>query len=159
LYLRRPLSLAEPGAVLGRFMILWIAQGFGVGRIPFAPGTFGSAVGLLWVLVLVMTANLWVYFAGIVLGIALSVWLSGEAEKILKQTDPASVVLDEIAAMPVCFLAWVAKDCIRKGQMPEPESFFSSQNWLRTLLVFILFRVFDILKPWPVGKSQKLPGG
>src|SRR2546428_13926928 len=56
-------------------MILWLAQGFGVGRIPFAPGTFGSAVGLLWLLVLLAPGNFWLCLAGVVFGIFLSVWL------------------------------------------------------------------------------------
>jgi len=140
-------------------MVLWLAQGLGVGRIPFAPGTFGSAVGLLWLLILMATGSFWLYLAGIIVGIMLSVWLCGVAEKILQQTDPSSVVLDEICAMPICFLAWVANDCFRKGRMPDPEAFFDSQNWIRTVLVFALFRSFDIVKPWPVRQSQKLRGG
>jgi phosphatidylglycerophosphatase A len=140
-------------------IILWLAQGFGVGRIPFAPGTFGSAVGFLWVLVLVRIGNFWLYLAGLILGVFLSIWLSGAAEKILKRTDPPSVVLDEIAAMPLCFLVWVAGAWFRSGQLPAPESFVSSQNWFRTVIVFVLFRFFDIAKPWPVRQSQKLPGG
>src|SRR5689334_4669160 len=140
-------------------MILWLAQGFGVGRIPFAPGTFGSGVGLLWFLILMRAGNFWVYLAGVTLGVALSIWVCGEAERILKQTDPSSVVLDEIAAMPVCFLAWVATEWLGKGHLPGPESFCNGQNWPRTALVFVLFRFFDIVKPWPVRQSQKLPGG
>lgn len=142
-----------------RGLTLWLAQGFGVGRIPVAPGTFGSGVGLLWFLVLVRTGNFWLYVAGLILGIILSIWLCGAAEKILKQTDPSSVVLDEIAAIPLCFFGWVASDWFRRGQMPEPETFFSSSNWWCTLLILGLFRVFDILKPWPVRQSQNLPGG
>ena len=138
---------------------LWVAQGFGVGRIPFAPGTFGSVVGLCWFLILLATGSFWLYAAGMLLGIALSVWLCGAAEKILKRTDPSSVVLDEIAAMPLCFTAWVANDWFRHGRWPDPESFFNNQNWVRTAIIFALFRFFDILKPWPVGRSQKLPGG
>ena len=103
--------------------------------------------------------SFWLYLTGFVLGIILSIWLCGEAEKILKQTDPGSIVMDEIAAMPLCFLGWVANDWFRRGHMPEPESFFSGQNWWRTALVFVLFRFFDIAKPWPVRQSQKLPGG
>lgn len=142
-----------------RGLILWLAQGFGVGRIPFAPGTFGSVVGLAWFALLLATGNFWLYVAGLALGIGLSVWLCGAAEKILQQTDPSSVVLDEIAAMPLCFMAWVATDWFRRGHLPEPESFFTSPNWGFTAFVFVLFRFFDILKPWPVRQSQKLPGG
>ena len=142
-----------------RSLALWLAQGFGVGRIPFAPGTFGSVVGVFWFFLLVATGNFWLYVTGLLFGIALSIWLCGVAEKILKQTDPPSIVLDEIVAIPLCFLAWVANDWFRRGHMPEAESFFRSPNWRFTLLVFVLFRFFDILKPWPVRQSQKLHGG
>ena len=88
-----------------------------------------------------------------------SVWLGGAAERILRQPDPPSVVVDEIAAMPVCFLVWVASDWLRQGQFPKAGQFFSGQNWHLTLIIFVLFRLFDILKPWPVRQSQSLPTG
>ena len=69
-------------------MKLWIAQGFGVGRIPVAPGTFGSVVGVLWFGLLLGTGNLWLFIAGALAAIALSVWLCGEAEKTLGQNGP-----------------------------------------------------------------------
>jgi phosphatidylglycerophosphatase A len=140
-------------------LILWLAQGLGIGRIPFAPGTFGSALGLLWVMLLLATANFWLYVTGLVVGVALSVWLCGWAEKILKQTDPSSVVLDEVSALPLCFLGWVAVHWLRNHRLPEPESLLNHSNWVITVIIFILFRFFDILKPWPVRQSQALPGG
>ena len=140
-------------------VVLWVAQGFGIGRIPVAPGTFGSLLGLGWFGALLLAGNFWLYLAGAVIGIASSVWLGGTAERILRQHDPPSVVVDEIAAMPVCFLAWVASDWLRKGQFPEPGHLFSAQNWRLILIIFVLFRLFDILKPWPVRQSQSLPAG
>lgn len=140
-------------------MKLWIAQGFGVGRIPAAPGTFGSLLGMLWFGLLLMTRSFWLFSAGIVAGIALSVWLCGVAEKRLGQKDPGSVVLDEIAALPVCFFAWVVISLWKTGSLPTFASFFSAQTWLLTLGVFVAFRIFDIAKPWPVRQSQSLPGG
>jgi len=139
--------------------ILWIAQGFGVGGIPFVPGTFGSLVGLLWFALLVATGSIWFLLVGTVVGLCFSVGVVGVAEKILKQTDPGSVVLDEITAMPVCFLGWVAIDLARSGVMPGLDAFFSRSNWPLTLGVFVAFRFFDILKPWPIYQSQRLPGG
>jgi phosphatidylglycerophosphatase A len=136
---------------------LWLAQGFGVGRIPFAPGTFGSVVGLAWVALLLASGKLWVYLGGTLLGIALSVWLCGEGERILKQKDPGSVVLDEIAAMPVCFAGWVWLGWRNDGVIPPVEKFLGS--WVVILGVFVAFRFFDIVKPWPVKQSQTLPGG
>jgi phosphatidylglycerophosphatase A len=138
---------------------LWIAQGFGVGRIPAAPGTFGSLLGLLWFGLLLMTRSFWLFTAGTIAGIALSVWLCGVAEKRLGQKDPGSVVLDEIAALPVCFFAWVAIVLWQTGSLPTFASCFSAQTWPLTLGVFVVFRIFDIAKPWPVRQSQSLPGG
>jgi phosphatidylglycerophosphatase A len=138
---------------------LWIAQGFGVGRIPFAPGTVGSVLGLLWFALLLAPRSGWVFCLGPLGGIGLSVWLCGEAEKGLGRKDPGSVVLDEIAALPVCFAAWVAMLIHKTGSWPGPESFFSGADWLPTLGVFGAFRLFDIAKPWPVRQSQSLSGG
>ena len=140
-------------------MKLWIAQGFGVGRIPVAPGTFGSVVGVAWFALLLLTGKLWLFAAGTVAGVALSVWLCGVGEELLGKKDPQSVVLDEIAAIPVCFLGWVAVLSVKNGALPPLGVFFSAYGWLLTLGVFALFRFFDVLKPWPVWQSQSLPGG
>ena len=140
-------------------MKLWVAQGFGVGRIPVAPGTFGSVAGVLWFGLLLMTGSKWLFIAGTIAAIALSVWLCGAAEKILGQTDPGSVVLDEIAAIPVCFLGWVALLVCKTGALPGVADFFSARTWPLTLGVFAAFRFFDVAKPWPVHQSQSLPGG
>jgi phosphatidylglycerophosphatase A len=139
--------------------ILWLAQGFGIGRIPKAPGTFGSVVGLAWFALLLMTGNLSLYLIGCLIGLALSVWLCGAGEKILKAKDPGSVVFDEIAAIPICFLGWVIVHLRNTGAFPTPQSFFSKHNLLATLGVFVAFRLFDIWKPWPVRQSQSFPGG
>jgi phosphatidylglycerophosphatase A len=139
--------------------LLWLAQGFGIGRIPVAPGTFGSVIGLLWFAVLLLAGNIWLFLVGCLIGVALSVWLCGVGEKVLNATDPGSVVFDEIAAIPICFLGWVAVHLWKTGAFPAPEYFFSKQNILPTLGVFAAFRFFDVLKPWPVRQSQSLPGG
>lgn len=140
-------------------MKLWLAQGFGIGRIPVAPGTFGSVVGVLWFAVLLLAGNLWIYLAGTVAAIALSVWLCGAAEQALGKKDPGCVVLDEIAALPVCFLGLVAMRWGHTGALPALDCFFSARTWPVTLGVFVAFRFFDVAKPWPVRQSQSLPGG
>jgi phosphatidylglycerophosphatase A len=91
--------------------------------------------------------------------VALSVWLCGDAERRLGKKDPASVVLDEISAMPLCFAGWMAIVHARQQQWPGPEYFFSAAHGLQTAAVFALFRFFDIYKPWPVRQSQSLYGG
>ncbi len=151
--------MAESGNLPSGPVKLWIAQGFGVGRIPVAPGTFGSVVGIGWFALLLLPRNPWVFALGTVLGIALSVWLCGAAEKILGQEDPGSVVLDEIIAIPVCFAGWVAFVIYKTGTMPGCEYFFASWNWLAVAGVYVAFRFFDIAKPSPVRESQSLPGG
>jgi phosphatidylglycerophosphatase A len=139
--------------------MLFVAQGLGLGRIPVAPGTFGSVLGLLWFALLLWSGDLWLLIAGAVAGFALSVWLCGVGEQLLGQQDPGSVVLDEVTAMPVCFFAWVGIRLWQTGSLPAPSYFFSTRNCLLTLGVFAAFRFFDIVKPWPVHQSQSLPGG
>jgi len=138
---------------------LWIAQGFGVGRIPVAPGTFGSLVGILWSALLLAPANLWLFIGGTIAGFCLSVWLSGEGEKVLKQKDPGSVVLDEITAMPLCFASWLGAIIWKTGSVPRLDEMLNGRTWPAVLGVFVAFRFFDVLKPWPVRQSQSLPGG
>jgi phosphatidylglycerophosphatase A len=139
-------------------LIVWLAQGFGSGLAPVAPGTFGTVVGIGWFALLPWQGNLALYVLGTVTGVLASVWACGEAERILGRKDPGSVVLDEIAAMPVAFLGWVLMVHSQTGAMPGPAIFFQ-HNWIITIGLFTAFRVFDIWKPWPVRQSQSLPGG
>lgn len=147
--------LSETGAAL----VVCVAQGFGIGRVRHAPGTFGSVLGLLWFVLLVASGEYWAYLVGALFGLVVSVIVCDQAEKIMKESDPPSVVFDEIAAIPVCFLPWVTVAQAKLQGMPPVEQFFTSGAWMLTLGIFILFRVFDILKPWPIRQSQKLPGG
>ncbi len=140
-------------------MRLWVAQGFGVGRISVAPGTFGSFVGLGWYSLLLIPGHFWCLVLGIVLGIGMSVWLCGFGEELLGKKDPSSVVLDEVAAVPVCFISWIGLRLWKTGAMPSLDYFFSKAHWLPVLGVVLAFRLFDIWKPWPVRQSQSLPGG
>ena len=140
-------------------MKLWIAQGFGVGRIPVAPGTFGSVVGLGWLAALLCAKSWPVFIIGGVAGLVLSVWLCGEGERMLHKKDPGSVVLDEIAAIPWCFVVAMSLAAAHQQHWPGPEYFFSRAHGLQTAGIFVLFRIFDIVKPWPVRQSQVLYGG
>lgn len=127
--------------------------------MPFAPGTFGSVVGLLWFALLLLAGNLWLFLGGTLLGLVLSVWLCGAGERILGQTDPGSIVWDEIAAIPLCFAGWVLLLVWQGHSFPTPGFFFSQANLLPVIGVFAAFRFFDVVKPWPVRQSQALPGG
>jgi phosphatidylglycerophosphatase A len=141
-----------------RAVILWIAEGFGSGRIPVAPGTFGTVVGIGWFFILLASGNPVFFLAGTALGLALSVWICGAAERLTGRKDPSSVVLDEITAVPVCFVSWLWIEANRTGQWPAVGDIFGGHG-LGVLGVFVAFRFFDIVKPWPVGPSQNLPGG
>lgn len=116
-------------------------------------------VGILWFALLLVPANLWLFIAGTIAGFGFSVLLCGEGEKILKQKDPGSVVLDEITAMPVCFASWVGAVFLKTGSFPRLDEILNSRTWPAVLGVFVAFRFFDVLKPWPVRQSQSLPGG
>jgi phosphatidylglycerophosphatase A len=140
-------------------IILWLAYGGGVGRIPVAPGTFGSLIGVLWFAILLSVQNFWMFLGGIAAGVLASVPICGKAEEMLQSRDPGSIVLDEICAVPMCFIPWVMSEWLRKGIWPPFETFFGAKTWYLTVIIFVLFRVFDILKPWPVRQSQRLPGG
>ena len=140
---------------MSRFLILMLAQGVGAGRIPIGPGTWGTLVGFgwLWVLLQLPTA-LW-FVAATLVGVAVSIPLCSRAGNILKQKDPGSVVLDEIVALPICFIPWA---CLQP-ELPTLEDLFSPDHWPVTAAIFVAFRAFDIAKPWPAGQSQNLPGG
>lgn len=155
--LLRP-AVRTSGQVIVEFQ-LWVAEGFGVGRFPWAPGTVGSLVGILWLGVLLASGRFWVLVLGSLVGLGVSVWLCGLAEARLGRKDPGSVVLDEIAAMPICFLAWIAFTMRNGSSMPRFADLFSARAWLVTLGLFAAFRLFDVWKPWPVRQSQGLARG
>ena len=116
------------------------------GRLP-APGTWGSLAGLCYFTVCFIgqAGSLGTLLLN-GLGIYLAVALCGEAEVRLGKNDPGEVVLDEFVAMPLCFIGWPALLTV----LPP---------WAIFLTGFVLFRVFDILKPLGIRKLQSLPGG
>jgi phosphatidylglycerophosphatase A len=97
------------------------------------------------------------YWTAAVVAALAAVWVCGKAETILGETDPPSVVLDEIVALPFCYAATVLS-WQTAGIWPGPRQFLLGHAGL-ALAVFALFRVFDIAKPWPIRASQRLPGG
>jgi phosphatidylglycerophosphatase A len=142
-----------------RGLLLLAAQGFGLGRLPKAPGTFGTLLGLVWLALLLAFGKLWVLLVGLLAGLAVSVWLCGRAEKILQIQDPPSVVLDEIAALPICFLPALLSQWHSTGRLPSPAELLTLKGACFAAVLFGLFRLFDIWKPWPIRGSQRLPGG
>ena len=140
-------------------LILFVAQGFGSGRIRPGPGTWGSLVGILWLLVLLVPGSLPIYAIGTLLGILSSVWFCGQAERILGEHDPSSVVIDEITALPLAWLGIVVLRGIPEGRLLSPQDPGFWRLWPELLMAFIAFRIFDIWKPTPIRQTQNLPGG
>ncbi|MCP3923043.1 MAG: phosphatidylglycerophosphatase A [Desulfobacterales bacterium] len=120
-------------------IIMFLATGGFIGKIPFAPGTFGTLVGIPLCIALTYAAPLTVQLSMAL--VILGVWVANEAEKITGTKDPGCVVIDEIAGFVVTMA----------GVVISP---------LSIVLGFILFRFFDILKPFPVKYLEDtLPGG
>jgi len=95
------------------------------------------------------------FSVAILVSFFVSVLFSEIGEKILHQHDPGCIVIDEIVAIPICFLGWMAVEPAISG----PMWFLTEGRWKITLAILFAFRVFDIWKPWPVRQSQRLPGG
>ncbi len=109
-----------------------------VGLIPGAPGTWASIAAVPFVYLLMDRPNLLLGVLGIVL--AVGVITAGKTAKDLGRIDPSCVVIDEVLGMGVTLL-WVPRE------------------WPFVVMGLILFRVFDIWKPFPIQRIEKLPGG
>lgn len=141
-----------------RFIVA-LALGLGLGRLPKAPGTFGTLLGFPYLFVLLLLPSLtWLLLVASVALLA-GVWICAEAERILQQHDPGCVVIDEILAIPFAGLGWMAWRGFFGASWLPPVSELSWTDGVWWLVIFGVFRVFDIGKPWPVGVSQNLPGG
>jgi phosphatidylglycerophosphatase A len=122
-----------------RLAILLATAGY-AGYFPFAPGTVGSAVGLLLFAALRWLNVPWVE-AGVVVAVSLAgIWAAREAEAHWGRKDPGAVVIDEVAGMLVTLLA-------------VPVS------WPGALVGFLVFRAYDIVKPLGARRCEQLPGG
>ena len=118
---------------------LAIATALGAGYLPIAPGTFGSAVGLL--LWLALPHLLWVQVFAIVVVTVAGIWSANVAERHFGRRDPGQVVVDEVAGMMITLVL-----------IPQAAGW-----WL--VVAFLLFRAADIVKPFPVNRLEALPGG
>jgi|SRR5580700_7113128 phosphatidylglycerophosphatase A len=118
-----------------------------VGRKLPAPGTWGSAAGLLYFTLFFYTeSDLGIAVWGAIAAY-LAVGFCGEAEFRLGRKDPGEVILDEFVAMPFCFFGW-------RSLAHRPLD-----SWMVLLAGFALFRLFDILKPFGISRLQRLPAG
>lgn len=120
-----------------------LATFFGCGYSPWAPGTAGSAAGILIAWLLISQAGispLWLV-ALTILMTPPAIWAAGATARDLHKEDPGLVVIDEVLGQ------WLTASAI------------SRNTWQSYVLAFALFRIFDITKPWPIRKLEGLPGG
>jgi phosphatidylglycerophosphatase A len=117
---------------------LALATCFGVGYAPFAPGTFGSLVGVaLWA---VLPQSPAAQAVAILVALAAGAWSAGCAEKHFQANDPSPVVVDEVMGMLVAL-------------------FMLPIQWPGAVAGFLLFRFFDVIKPFPANRLERLHGG
>lgn len=134
---QRQLLLATPAG--------WIACGFGSGLAPFAQGTFGSLAALIpWLLLRTLPMQLYVF--AIVVAFVGGVWACGIAGRAVGVDDHRSIVWDEFVGM------WIA---LTPTLIPALWA-----SWSSVVIGFLLFRLFDVWKPWPIRNlDRQLKGG
>ncbi|WPP55045.1 phosphatidylglycerophosphatase A [Acinetobacter pittii] len=114
--------------------IVFCGVGFGSGLAPKAPGTFGSAFALLFIpiwLSLGFNLSLIVILIMSLVGI----YICGQTAKVIDVHDDGRIVWDEFAGQSITFL---------------PLLYLQQMNWMWVIGGFILFRIFDVWKPWPI---------
>jgi phosphatidylglycerophosphatase A len=118
---------------------VWVATAFGAGYAPIAPGTAGSAVGVALYL-LIRTAPAPAQLAVVGAITLVGIWAGSVAAEHFGREDPGEVVIDEIAGQLVTLV-------------------LTGATWRGALAGFLLFRVLDIIKPWPANRFERFPGG
>jgi phosphatidylglycerophosphatase A len=111
-----------------------------VGFAPVAPGTVGAAAAIPFFLLLRLAGSPWIEVAVCAALTAAGAWAARLTERALGVEDPGPVVIDEVVGMLVSLL-WLPG------------------TWPVIGAAFIAFRVFDIVKPWPAGRLEHVPGG
>jgi len=111
-----------------------------VGFAPVAPGTVGAAAAVPFFLLLRRAGSAWIEIAVCAAMVAAGAWSAKRTEAALGVEDPGPVVIDEVVGMFVSLL-------------------FLPATWPVIAAAFLAFRVFDIVKPWPAGRLEHVPGG
>jgi phosphatidylglycerophosphatase A len=134
------------------YLALAIAT-FGVGYLPLAPGTWGSVVGVgIYLLLRYLAINLGhttfliLELASIIIITLSGIWAASQAERITGRKDPGKVVVDEVAGQLISLLP-----------ITLVPTWSSGKTWV--IVSFILFRFFDIVKPYPARQMERLHGG
>ncbi len=121
-------------------LAVFIATAGYCGYFPIAPGTVGSAAGLVVYLLVWWSGSPLVEAALIAAVFAAGVWAGTTAERFFGGIDPGPVVIDEVLGMLVTLA-------------------FIPVGWSAALAGFVLFRLFDVFKPWPARSLERLHGG
>jgi len=121
-------------------LALFIATCAYVGYVPVAPGTFGSAVGLIVFFAVRSAGSISVELATIAIVCLVGILSATVAERHLGVVDPAPIVIDEVAGMLITLA-------------------FLPVNLAGAMVGFVIFRVLDVAKPWPSRQLERLPGG
>ncbi len=125
------------------------ATAFGIGRLPSAPGTWASLAAIV-IAVPVMWFTGWMGMAVLALVTTVfGIWISDHYAARTGIEDPKECVIDEFAGQ------WIT--CAIAGMAAMPGS--PPLSWVGFLLAFLLFRLFDIAKPWPINRAEHLRGG
>jgi phosphatidylglycerophosphatase A len=122
-----------------RFAVAFASFGY-VGFAPMAPGTVGSLAAIPCFLLLRLAGSPGLELAVSALIVVAGAWSARLTERALGVEDPGPVVIDEVVGMFVSLL-WLPA------------------TWPVVLAAFLAFRVFDIVKPWPAGRLEHVPGG
>ncbi len=121
----------------------WVATGLGAGYLPLAPGTWGSLEGVFVAGAIHLVApeheGWWILICA-TLTAAIGVWAASKTAASSNDPDPSKVVIDEVAGQLLTYV-WVPL------------------TWVSLVFGFLLFRLFDITKPFPARQSENLPGG
>jgi len=121
-------------------LAVFIATCAYVGYAPVAPGTFGSAAGLAVFVAVRASGSSGIELGAIVALFAIGVWSAGLAERYFGGIDPGPIVMDEVVGM-----------LITLALLPVTVT--------GAVVGFFVFRILDVVKPWPSGRFERLPGG
>jgi phosphatidylglycerophosphatase A len=124
-----------------------LAFGFGSGLAPRAPGTFGTLVGILFWFALCGLSP-WAYAGAVLALFILGCWVCGRSAELLGVHDYGGIVFDEVVGYIITTIPMLPG-----LGLPHPG------GWSGVVIAFVLFRLFDILKPWPIRVLDRRVGG
>ena len=131
-------------------MISMITTFFGIGRLRPAPGTWGSAAAVLLAVLVYQAGGALLIPLGAVLAALIGFWAVPQALRMTTDEDPSEIVIDEVAGQ------WLAMSFTVSPLWRHGISILDA--WPGFVVPFLLFRLFDIWKPWLVGRADRQGG-